>query len=297
MVIVLYGSDSYRRTQRLRKLIEAFKEKYPTGAVERFAVARSEKKDDAQQEFLRLKEFCGTASIFGDKKMVVLEGVWDVEVRRGKKAEDAKKEEYVGISKDFKNFLKSQIGQENVVIISGEKGAPGGYTFLKGKGVTTEKFEELEGAELKAFVKNEAKTLGVSLTDEALQFLTRFYGKNVWGLVTELQKVSSVRYQVSGERKSEIDLKTLKRAGDYVETEKVFPFVQSLVYPGSTSQKLAMYEKMMVLREEPVKIFNILQSLNYVSKELLERLADYDIMVKSGKMEYDDVILDLIISG
>ena len=300
MIILLSGPDSYRRSQRLKNLVRGFKEKYPTGAVERFAVERNGKKDDARQEFLRLREFCGTASIFGDKKMIVLENVWDTETKRGKRAESVKtegkkEEEYVGISKDFKFFLKSQVEpQDIVIVISGEKGAPAGITFLKGKGVTIEKFEELDEAELKTFVKNEAKALGISLADNALHFLVSFFGENVWGLVTELQKVASSKYQAAGNKP--ISLEEIKRVGDYIETEEVFPFVQSLVYPGSTAQKLALYEKMIILREEPVKIFNILQSLNYISPELLERLADYDIMVKSGKMEYDDVLVDLILA-
>ncbi len=61
-------------------------------------------------------------------------------------------------------------------------------------------------------------------------------------------------------------------------------------------EKIEALEELFFAREEPAKIFNILASRNYLSPEMLKKLADYDVAVKSGKMDYDEVLVDLALS-
>ena len=56
-------------------------------------------------------------------------------------------------------------------------------------------------------------------------------------------------------------------------------------------------EKLFIAQEEPVKIFNIMASLSRLPKELLQEFADYDVKVKSGKLDYEEVLVDLALSG
>lgn len=294
MIILLHGSDSYRRNREAVKNVNGFKLKYPTASVEYFSLGPNEKKENALQEFLRLKEFCSNVSMFADKKMVVLHNLWGAEFKRGKKPEDERKADYLTLGKEFKSFLKSQIDSKDIIIlISGDKFPQSSFAFLKGRTAKTEEFKELDNQKLKLFVKNETKELGVDIKDNTLDFLLDFFKGDLWSIMTEVQKL---RWMAPFGKTAVIDMSLLKKTGDYPQIEDTFPFIQALSFPGNIQRKLSMYENMVISREEPAKIFNILQSFNYLSPQLLERLADYDIMVKSGKMDYDDVLLDLIIN-
>ena len=56
-----------------------------------------------------------------------------------------------------------------------------------------------------------------------------------------------------------------------------------------------MLEKLFISSEEPAKIFNILAGLDRLPDELIRRLADYDIAVKSGKLDYEEILLSLVL--
>lgn len=295
MIILLHGSDSYRRSKRLSYWIDVFKEKYPTAQIENFALGPIEKKEFALQEFLRFREFCGTISMFADKKLAVLEGLWDTDSKRGKKSdESAKERDYLALSKAFRDFLKAQLDKKDaIILINSEKAPPANFAFIKGKAVTIEKINELDKEELKSYIKNRAKELGAHIDEASINFLINFFQSDLWAIITEIERL---RWFYPLGKSISIDMNVLKKAGDYFEAEDIFSFINSLIYPSNLGKKLSIWQNLLLNREEPVKVFNIMQSLNYLSPQLLERLADYDIMVKSGKMEYDDVLLDLIIN-
>ena len=56
--------------------------------------------------------------------------------------------------------------------------------------------------------------------------------------------------------------------------------------------RLAALETLLVSGDPPPKIFNILASQ---WREKTHQMAEYDFAVKSGKLEYDDVLLALVL--
>ena len=48
--------------------------------------------------------------------------------------------------------------------------------------------------------------------------------------------------------------------------------------------------------DEPAKIFNMLSAFAKAPEEKI-KMADYDVAIKSGKLEYEEALLDLVISG
>ncbi len=62
-------------------------------------------------------------------------------------------------------------------------------------------------------------------------------------------------------------------------------------------QKITALERLFIGQEEPVKIFNILASQNRLPIGLIQKLADYDAMVKSGRIDYEEVLLDLALQA
>jgi len=59
------------------------------------------------------------------------------------------------------------------------------------------------------------------------------------------------------------------------------------------SKKLVILEQLFLQKEEPARLFN---SLVYqVRGNDILRLADYDVSVKSGGLEYEEALLDFVI--
>ncbi len=304
MVILLYGPDSYRRLRKLKDIAGTFEQKNPTASIGRFNLDPTQSKEILLQEIIRFKEFVGTRSIFADKQLAILENVWSSasgSSRRSKAENESASGNGLAQLKELKNLFKSYLAADDLtILISDEKTPPANFNFLLKAPVKHEKFEALKGASFSKFIKKEASELGIDFSREALDFLVKAFESNTWGLMTELQKLqwiapqmSGERYQVSGGRI--IGFEEIKKFGDYTESQDISEFMNAVRYGDGQAKRLLSLEKLFLAREDSIKIFNIFQSWNHYP-ELLTRLADYDIMVKSGKMEYDDVLLDLALS-
>lgn len=275
MVILLYGLDSYRRLKRLKEYIEAHFQESSNSTLGRFDFGNL-RKEEVEQEFLKLKEFAVGRSLFGGRNLAILQEIWDS-----------------GLS-DFRKFLKPYFGSNDFkIIISEEEAPPANLKSIAQKADVKEEFEELSSQKLKAFIKEEARARGLNLGSTALDFLVEEFEGNSWGVITELGKLCSLLKAVKGEI---LEIKDIQEAGDYVTPENLFSFINALTYRQNLPKKLVILERLFFGREEPAKIFNILASRSFFPVEFLRKLADYDVAVKSGKMDYEEVLLDLALS-
>lgn len=268
MIIFLYGPDSYRRQKRLNKIIEEYRQKYSNFSWDYFDLENAD-------ELSRLKEFSAQLLIFDNKKLAVLKNAFVIDL------------------KDLKEFLKTYLNAEDfTILISEESSPPAALNSLLKRAFSVEKFDFLKGDEWVSFIQKEAARRKISLTSQAVYFLARIFKDDNWGLVNELDKA------VLLSQKGPIEPDDLKKIGDYSrESPDIFDFINRVVRDWSLPEKIIALEKLFIADEEPVKIFNILASLKRLPKKLLQRLADYDVMVKSGKMDYEEVLLDLALSG
>ena len=74
MIIFLHGFDSYRRQKRLNVIVDEYRRKYSNLSCDFFDLGNLE-------EFLRLKEFSGQRSLFDNKKMAVLNNIFEIETK------------------------------------------------------------------------------------------------------------------------------------------------------------------------------------------------------------------------
>jgi DNA polymerase III delta subunit len=177
-------------------------------------------------------------------------------------------------------------------LISEENSPPPELNFLIKKAFSAEKFDNLKGDEWRFFIQKEADERKLLLASQAVNFLAEAFKGDSWGLINELDKLSLLS------QKDPIDTQDLKKIGDYpYQSPNIFTFINAIIRNWSLSQRITTLEKLFIGQEEPVKIFNILASLNWLPKKLLQKLADYDVMVKSGKMDYEEVLVDLALSG
>lgn len=265
MIIFLYGFDSYRRRKKLNEIVGEYQRKHSNLTLERFDL-------EMDDEFLRLREFCFNRSLFTDKKMAVIEGI------------------FFAAAAEVVNFLKSNLKNEDMTLLISENEFPlGKFSFLVKKPVLSQEFENLNGERFKFFIRKEARSRSVNLTPAAVNFLADNFKGNSWGLITELEKISLVGGKT-------LDAGDLQRFGDFSESPNIFSFIGLFLrsYPDGRAA-LKNLELLFLSHEEPAKIFNILASMSR-SPQLVNRLADYDVSVKSGKSDYEEVLLDLSLS-
>lgn len=268
MLIFLYGPDSYRRQKKLNKIIEEYRNKYSNLSCDYFDLENLD-------EFFRLKEFAAQMLIFDNKKLAVLKSIYEIDTSK------------------IQEFLKKYLNSEDfTVLISEEKSPPLELKFLLKKSFSVEEFKELKEENWRFFIRKEAGERKLLLAPQAVNFLAEAFKGDSWGLINELDKLSLLS------QKGQIDTQDLKKIGDYpYQSPNIFTFINAIIRDWSLSQRITTLEKLFIGQEEPVKIFNILASLTQLPQKLIQRLADYDVMVKSGKLDYEEVLVDLALSG
>lgn len=264
MIIFLYGPDEYRRQQKKKSIIVEFRKKHGGLGIESFDLA------DKEQP-MRFADFSRSQSLFEPEKLAILENLYE----EG--------------DKEFGAVLKQAAKQENLTTLISEKAkADENFSFLGGKSATIrgQKFDYLKGKEWEAFAAKEADTQGLKLSPPALRFLAQAYERNTWGLVTELQKISLLAATPQS-----IDERQLASLG--VEVAPDFWKTINGVKNCQLDVRLESLETLFSANEPLPKIFNMLL---YQWPEKLERLAQYDLLIKSGKLDYEEALVDAVLS-
>jgi len=291
MLVYLYGSDSYRRRQKLNSIIAEYQKKHSALSHEHFYL-------DEEDAWERLKVFAGNQSLFDKTKLGAVHPVTPRKSRTSDRGGMARQnqvieevpsfrtgsngvhnlEELENEGKEIKEFLKSYLEDKNttLVIIADKKLK--GFEFLLKPPAISQEFEPLKGAELMNFVKKEAETRGIKISLSHLSLLISAFAGDTWGIITELEKMS-----LGGKPEAQ------------TKAPEFFPAIQTI-----KSRRLPIGARLSALaylleNEEPAAVFNVTASI--ADPELKIKMADYDIMVKSGKLEYEEALTDLVLTN
>ena len=183
MIIFLYGSDTYRSRQKLNAIIDHYKKIHKSGLNLKFFEGES-------LNFQDFKEEIETASMFKEKKLLLLEDVFS--------------------NKNFnKEFLKTGsnfVNSDNIILIY-ENGEIDKndilFQFLK-ENSEYQEFKPLEYEKLKNWVKKVLENYKAKIEEEAFEKLVEFVGNNLWQMSNEIKKIVSYK---KGEK---IDLKDIE---------------------------------------------------------------------------------------
>jgi len=264
MIIFLYGSDNYRRHQKSKEITEEYKKRHPNFVLQFFNL-------EEEGEFLKLQEFNQNRSFFEEIKMAVLENA------------------FATTEKGIRGFLKNSIEQKDLILLLSENNsAPKEFKFLLEKPVQSQQFPNFSASQLKIFISQEAKKRNINLTDQAVRFLINAFPEDSWSLITELDKLALIQ-------KTNLDAADLRKRTDIDLPHNIFSFIYNL-NSKHLAKNLASLEMLFFYREEPAKIFNLLASSKRKTKDLTEKLAHYDVLVKLGKLDYEEVLLDLTLN-
>lgn len=262
MLICLSGPDAYRRQKKLREIVAEYQRKHPTARVAHFDLAERGQTQNGRgqtqtDELARLKEFLAAQSLFEKDKLGIVHSL------------EKDEKEVVRMLKEVAD------AKDTLVIVSIADKIPNEYRFLAEQPVIAQEFPELTNAELLQFLKTEAAERKIEISGEVAQTLINLYAGDAWGLVTELDKI-----ELGG------------TVHDHFVMPAFFPLVQSLKNPSQSRRIVAL--TLLLENEEPAAVFNVLASI--ADLPLKQKMADYDIAIKSGKLEYEEALTDLAIS-
>ncbi len=255
MIIFLSGRDSYRRAVKEREIIGAYRKKHGSISDDRFDFDQDSKIED-------LEGFLMNTSMFDLSKLAVVESI--------------PKAPTVRLVKLLKSCLKGNL--DTTVLIISETPPPAALKFLKEKPAIYQDFPLLSGKALTVFIQAEAARRKLRLKLSLIQELASAFEGDSWSIVTELDKLEFMGTQ---------SLDDDKPAPEY------FELINTLKYSHSIGSKVVALESILSDREDDAaRVFN---SIGYRSRDRKEAelFADYDIAVKSGKLDYEEVLLDL----
>lgn len=279
MIIFLYGPDSYRRRQKLKEIVAEYDKSHQSAGFFDFRI----KDKNIQQEFGKLREFCASHSLFENVKFAIVENILT----------DFAKSEDKSVQKSVIDFLKSNLeGKDLTILISEEKSPLKSFDFLLKKPVLFQEFKNLDADKFEFLIKKEVEKRGLKLTADAIKFIADVFRENTWGLVNELEKLALFNDKnFNGSRLKEIiDSEKPVIFSDFFRQIKDFAFNRLF------SQRIINLE-ILLNREEPSKIFNFLASFSSNPPDLTKKFADYDAAIKSGKMDYEEALLDYVVQN
>ena len=284
MLIFLYGPDDYRRAQKKRDLIAEFRKKRLDLGLGQFDLLAKDWHDG-------FHEFSRSGSLFESAKLAVFENAFELEPKM-----------LVAILQPF-------AADKSLTILLSEHDKPlKAAGFLLEKPTVSQKFENLEGAEWVKFVAAEAKKLGTKLTPAATQFLATVYQGNSWALATELQKLSGFKNggaAVGGAVSAAASTNGAAAAGgagiidkkdlDAFDLEAAPNYWMLLngLKSFDIRTRLSTLEKLFSMSDPPAKIFNIMAAQ---TGQKIPQFAEFDFAIKSGKLDYEEALVDLAIS-
>ena len=258
MIVFLYGPDDYRRTRKKRELTAEFLKKRSAQGIGTFDLMEA-------GAFENLEEFLENQSLFEPAKFAVLENAFEADAG--------------ALAKAIHPFLESK----TVTVLISEREKPvKALAFLVKKPVIFQEFKKLAGEFFARFVSDEAKRNGLALDAAAARHLAAVYAGDAWSLATEVQKLAALKPAI---KKSDLDTFDLDVAPAY------WPLIMG-VRSFDLRSRMSALETLLAAGDPPPKIFNILASQ---WRERTHEMAEYDFAVKSGKLEYDDALLALVL--
>lgn len=317
MLIFLYGPNNYLSRKKLKEIIEQYKKVHRNELSLKYF-------DLKKSDFKEFQEEIHSVSMFGGKKLIVLENAF--------------------FNFDFeKSFLQEskKILKSTDLILFYERGKVNEgrplFKFLKNHSKCQE-FNLLDGQKLKNWIFKEFESYQVKVGSEVIEQLINFVGNDLWQLNNEIRKLISYKYnssKVSGVKqkievkdiellvkpKIETDIfetidalssKNKKRAislihkhlrkGDnplYLLSMINFQFRNLLEIKDMEDRKIPYWR---ILRESKLHPFIIKKSYQLAKKFSLEELKkiyqkifQVDFEIKTGKIQ-PEIALDLLIA-
>ena len=264
MVIFLYGEDSFRRKKKYAEIVSGFIAKNGNMGFSEFSA----------EDLDKFLEAVKNRSMFSPRTLI---GLKDVDI------DDLPKDALSLFNETLSSVAESE--EVNVIISSESPSLPKGSPFLVNPSTKTQEFVVLAKEKLTFFVTKEAMAKGIKISDtDANTLISSFLG-DLWAIDSELDKLAVAQNR---------DLSGLASSGP-----SYFEALNAFKYAKTRDKKLIALETLLYkLKEDPARVFNGIAYFapkGFSSEKWFEIMADYDIAVKSGRMGYEEALLDFAI--
>lgn len=269
MLITLYGPDSYRRQGKLKEYVNRYQAKFKGLSLRYFDLENPE-------SFPAFQDFVKAQSLFEESRLGVVSGLNELS--------DSEK-------KEIKTIFKNQLETKTITLIINEpKLAVRDWALLLKEPAIAHEFQLLKEGELQSFIKTEGERRGIAVDIGSQYVLMQLYGGDTWGIVTELDKLALMG-------KQSITKIFLEKHLDEAAPINVFNALNQLRDGRDMGARLATLEKLLINSQDPAMLFNILAVSPYSDSEWKQKMADYDTAIKSGKLEYEEVLADIALTS
>jgi DNA polymerase III delta subunit len=267
MIIFLYGPDIYRREVKVRELLKVNREKRKDADIGIFDL------EEEKETWKEVKDFLSQPSMFSETKTAVIY------------------ESGVADNKEWRGLLKKEIdSKEHILIISDTNAPKKNFSFLLDPSVKSTEYAELDRRSLSVFLKKEAEMRSLSFSRDAwedfVEHIETFQLKSAAG-VQELKKFELF----FGEK--EITKEKLHLIIQTTQKEDAFFAAKKIIFEKDIKKRIAILERAFLNNVDPAHLFNTIAFLAR-GKEI-EQLANLDVKIKSGKAEYEDVLLEFVL--
>ncbi|HPT40134.1 MAG TPA: hypothetical protein PLQ44_00815 [Candidatus Paceibacterota bacterium] len=307
MIILIYGNDGYRISQKTKEYIDVFQKKH--GGF--LGLRKFDLKD--KDGFEELKKFFEISSMFASKKLAVVDNFFS-----GSNVE--KLEEFLkksDITKSQESFLLISEAHVNELKEKGKKL----LDWVIKKAEQKQEYKTFKNfSEAKIWLKKEFKDFNIE--DSALSLLFESFGSDTWRLANELKKIEAYKQDEKITKADVLEMSVLEAHPNIFQIFDSF-FAQDkkkALYNFEEAINSGIDEGMLfnvfidqirtavylVLGREkeldchPYKIQKIKSKLRNFKKdqlmELFDDLAEIDLGVKTGKMDYITAFEKIILS-
>lgn len=203
----------------------------------------------------KLKNFIEARSLFDNFKLAVVSSLDD------------------SLAELFKNNV---IAKEVILLVNNINKPTKKFDFLLTPPVIFQEFDLLNSQQFKKFIEVEAKKRGLVINKSDLDNLSIQCGSDCWSVIAELD-----RLVLTDARGSSLNFR---------KQYNFFELINNLT-SNYLSQRLRSLE-LLLEREDSAKVFNLVAYSRGVGKK---EAAEYDLAIKSGKLDYEVALLDLVI--
>jgi len=196
MLIFLYGQDSFRSREELKKMIE----KEEKASLNWFNFVKIDAKENEVEIFEQIRQSANTVSMFSENKLIVIENVFSAPEET---------------QKDILEFLKTKNMEKDldttIVFWTDEINTKSElYKYLKTKAKCQE-FKPSEGAQLRNWIKIYISEQDGKIETSASDRLIEYIGSDLWRMSNEINKLLDYNKEIKLENvellvKPEIDL-------------------------------------------------------------------------------------------
>jgi len=186
MLLFLYGQDTYRARQKLKEIIEQYKNSASGENLDLGSIKKIYKSglsltclDGENLKFEDFRDITQQASMFDEKKLLILSNVF---------ANQDFKEKFLKNHKDFLKLKDIILFYEENEILTKDRF----FNFLKTK-AKTQNFQPLGGEKLKSWIRQELSKLKTEIDPGAIDKLINFVGNNLWQMSNEIKKLASFK--------------------------------------------------------------------------------------------------------